>query len=61
MIERYVFEDKNGHMDNFSTFDINEAKTYARDNSKRLIAQVFECTDSELVEDYTRSDEEENE
>ena len=53
-IEQYTFEDANGHeYGSFTTFNITEAREYAQANKVRLVANTYEFSDSELVEDYT--------
>lgn len=52
-LEMYTFEDADGHTVEFTTRDIEEAKRYARENKLKLIAQIFEWSESELVEDNT--------
>lgn len=50
----YSFEDADGNeFGTFTTFDVTVAREYARTNRMRLIAQEYEYTDSELVEDFT--------
>ena len=58
-VELYAFEDENGELDTYTTFNVNEAREYAKQNKRKLIAQIFEYSDSELVEDYTESEQEE--
>lgn len=58
-LEVYVFEDADGNeFGTFTTQNIEEAKQYARGNKLRIIARVFEYADSEMVEDYTEKDKE---
>jgi hypothetical protein len=52
-VELYVFEDSEGCLDTFTTFDSIEARDYASRNSRKMIAQIYEYTDSEVVEDFT--------
>jgi hypothetical protein len=60
-IEVYAFEDKDGNEDGtFTTRDIEEAKRHARKDRLRMMARVFEYTDSELVEDNSGTDDSED-
>ena len=52
-IEIFSFEDKDGNESGFTTFDAGEAMQYAEKNKLKCIANVFEFSDSELVEDFT--------
>jgi hypothetical protein len=53
-IEVYSFERAEGEpFGSFTTQDITEAQEYARTNGLRIIANVYEWSDSELIEDYT--------
>jgi hypothetical protein len=52
-IEVYTFEEYDGSPTGFQTTDISEARKYARDNKLRLIANIYEFSDSELIEDNT--------
>jgi hypothetical protein len=52
-IEVYTFEDADGAEQGYTTNDIAEAKRFARHHRLRLIANTFEWTDSELLEDNT--------
>ena len=52
-IRVYTFEQKDGTKPEFTTQDPNEAKKYAQDNGLKMIANDYEFSDSELVEDYT--------
>ena len=61
MLEVYVFEDKDGNEDSFETMDAREAKAYAVANNRKWIARQFEFSHSELVEDYTETDDDEAE
>lgn len=54
-IERYVFEDKDGNRDEFTTFDAKEAKEYAYDNEMLWLAETYEFSDSEIVKDFRDS------
>jgi len=57
-IEVYTFEDADGDaFGSWTTQDISEARHYAIRHRLRIIANVYEWTDSELVEDYTEKDE----
>lgn len=53
-IELYVFEDEEGTLDTFTTLDADEARNYAQRNNRRWIAQTYEYADSEVVEDFTK-------
>jgi hypothetical protein len=55
-VEIYSFEDRDGVESTFTTRVIAEAKRFARENNLKLIANVFEFADSELVEDNTKAD-----
>lgn len=60
-IEVYTFEDETGEsVTDWTTSDIEEARRFARANFCRIIARIFEYRDSELVEDYSEQDEEED-
>jgi hypothetical protein len=59
-IEVYTFEDKDGAEQGYVTQDIEEARRYARRYQLRLIANEYEWSDSELVEDHTGADNEDN-
>lgn len=53
-IEVYTFENADGdEWGFFTTQELEEARSYARENKLRLIANTFEWTDSELLEDHT--------
>lgn len=53
-IEVYAFENADGESaTDWTTQDIDEAKTYAREHKFKLIARIYEYADSELVEDNT--------
>lgn len=58
-IEVYAFEDADGNPDEFTTMDAREAKSYAIANNRKWIARQYEYADSELVEDYTETDDDE--
>ncbi len=58
-LEMYSFEDSHGVEQSFTTRDIEEAKTYARKYKLRLIANIYEWSETELVEDHTGGDEQE--
>jgi hypothetical protein len=47
----YVFEDETGTLDTYTTTNLGKAQTYARRYQRALIAQEFEFSDSELIED----------
>ena len=51
-IELYVFEDAEGDIDTFTTFDADEARNYALRYQRRWVAQIFEYADSQVVEDF---------
>ena len=53
-IEMYGFEDEDGETvgHGWMSFDIQEAREYARSNRLALIAYEYEYADSSLVEDY---------
>ena len=56
-IEVYVFEDKEGNsVCDWTTQDIEEARQFAREEKCRIIARIFEFSDSELVESYINGD-----
>ena len=57
----YTFEQKDGTRLDLWTFDAQEADQYARDHSLMLIENTYTWEDSELAEDYTGSDEDEEE
>lgn len=56
-IELYAFEDSDGTLHTFTTFDSMKAKEYAQDHSCRCIAQIHEYTESELVWDFSEEEE----
>jgi hypothetical protein len=59
-IELYSFERADGSEDGtYTTFNATEAREYARRYGLRMIANIYEFSDSELVEDHTRADQEE--
>jgi hypothetical protein len=49
----YTTEDANGGGDDFQSYDYEEAKSYARKYERRVIANTFEFSDSEMVDDFT--------
>lgn len=51
-IERYAFEDSEGVEQSFTTLNPDEAREYARVRSLRVIAQIFEFSDSEPVSEW---------
>ena len=59
-ITLYTFEDENGTEDSYSTQDIADAREYAQRYDRALIANEYEWTDSELIEDYTTAPAEES-
>lgn len=59
-IEVYAFEDADGNADTYTTQDIDEAREYAKKNRRRLIARTFEYSDSEMIEDYTEEEADED-
>ena len=60
MIEVYVFEDKDGNPDGFSTQNAIEAKEYAERRSLVWYVNKYEFSDSELVQDFTEDEGEED-
>lgn len=52
-VEIYSFEAKDGSRQDFTTMDPDEARRFASDNHLIWIANIFEFADSELVEDYS--------
>lgn len=52
-IEVYSFENKEGVPHDFTTQDADQARVYAQENGLKWIANIYEFSDSELVEDYT--------
>ena len=52
-LELYSFEDANGSERGYWTTDAVRAREYAQQNGLRWIANIYEWTDSELVQDYT--------
>jgi len=59
-VEVYTFEDADGVESGWHTMDAQEARDYARERGLKWIANRFEFTDSELVEDNTRADADED-
>ncbi len=55
-IALYTFETAEGLDDAFATLDAAEAEDYARRHGMRCVANVYECTRSETVWDYTRTE-----
>lgn len=55
-IELYSFKDENGNESSFTTQDSDEAREYAKENNLKWIANIFEFSGSELVEDFTLND-----
>lgn len=58
----YTFEDKNGHA--FGSGVVTDplaAKAFAEKYSLRMIEHAYEYVDSDLVEDFTETEEEEEE
>lgn len=53
----YTFEDEFGTQDTFTTMDAAEARERARQYGMRLIANEFEYSDREVVEDNTGGEE----
>ncbi len=53
----YSFESKDGTEDTFTTVDVHEARERARRYRMKLIANEYEWTDSEVIEDFTASTE----
>jgi hypothetical protein len=52
----YTFEDANGHEPgSYTTMNYDEACGYAERCGLRVIENVFEWADSEMVRDYTGS------
>jgi hypothetical protein len=60
-IEVYTFENKYGDEDTYHTQNANDAREYAQKYNLRWIANTFVWDDSELVEDYTERDDDEEE
>ena len=58
-IEVYGFEDTSGQQCGFTTYDIDEARQHAEEHGLKVIAYIYEFSDSELVNDYTKQEEEE--
>lgn len=52
-LEVYSFEDVDGVEQTYITPDPTEAKAYARKYALKMIANVYEFVDSEVVEDNT--------
>lgn len=53
-IEVYSFQDADGDAaTDWTTQNVTEAKDYARTHGYRLIANIYEWVDSEMVEDHT--------
>lgn len=52
----YTFEDANGAADSWTTMEYDDAKRYAYQWNLRIIANTYEWSDSEPLEDYTQSD-----
>lgn len=59
-IELYSFEDADGTEQGFTTRDIREAREFAQKHGYRIIANIFEFSDSEMIEDYAGEEEEED-
>ena len=55
-VEVYVFEDAAGCESGWTTQDPVEAREYAEKYRLKCIARIFEYSDSELVEDFTKID-----
>lgn len=56
-IEVYTFESAdNTPFGSYSTQNISDAREYARKAKLRLIANTYTFEDSELIEDYTETD-----
>lgn len=49
----YSFENANGPFGSYTTQNINDAREYGRNNALKVIANEYEFSDSELVEDFT--------
>ena len=56
MIEVYVFEDKDGNPDGYSTQNAREAKEYAEKWGLLWCVNKYVFSDSEVVEDFTVKD-----
>lgn len=54
-VEVYSFENSDDEPDSsaYTTTDVDEAKAHAYRHGLKLIANIYEWSDSELVEDYT--------
>lgn len=58
-LELYVFEGATGDgLETFTTLDADEARNYAQKYSLKWLAQIYEYSDTELVEDFTDNPEE---
>ena len=57
MIEVYVFEDKDGNPDGYSTQNAREAKEYAEKWELLWCVNKYVLSDSEVVQDFTPEDE----
>jgi len=56
----YTFEDGDGNsFGSWSTSDYEEAKGYAMENRYRVIANRYDWADSEVVNDFTPDEDEE--
>ena len=57
-IEKYGFETAEGNAwGDYTTFSIDEARVYARENGLRIVAYVFAFSESEVIEDHTDCEE----
>lgn len=61
MITVYTFEDANGSEAGWTTGDYREARAYAAKHGYKVIANEYEWTDSEVVDDFTGSEDTEGE
>jgi hypothetical protein len=61
MIEVYVFEDKDGNPDTYTTQDARKAKEYAEKWELLWCVNKYVFSDSEVVQDFTVEDTKEGE
>lgn len=55
-IERYTCESGKGVREDWDTEDIDDAREFAQEHHMRLIALIYQFSDSEMIEDYTMYD-----
>jgi hypothetical protein len=60
-INVYTLEDSEGNEEEFSSQNYQEARDYAQKSHLKVICNEFEFSDSYLVDDFTRNDEERTE